>query len=368
MTTTLSPPEMTDPEPDPQLRPAATATAAPSVEPEPERPTLREQLTGRRVTQFVVLWAVVTIACIALVTYGLEPLFQQRTQAKLLDQYRTSISKAAAQKGTLAGVVVPTDAPEPGAPVGILEIGAVKVQQVVVEGATAQQTQAGPGHVPGTAGPGQPGNSVIVGRRATFGAPFGSLHQLEADDSIVVTTTQGQVLYKVSSVSKLSIVSPPGTGSTSGSTTTTVAQSGINAQASDAAQAAANAVPAEGVISVDELYGPTKDDRLTLVSSASAVPWNSSLATVVVAQLQGTPYAPTPQGGRMESQTGRTGEGGAWPALLLSLQFFALAAAAAVVLYRRGSPRVAYLLTMPPLVAFAVLAAESVSRLFPAWT
>ncbi len=49
-------------------------------------------------------------------------------------------------------------------------------------------------------------------------------------------------------------------------------------------------------------------------------------------------------------------------------QGFALATGAAVFLYRRFSPRVAYLLTMPSLLAFVVLAAEAASRLLPAWT
>ena len=132
--------------------------------------------------------------------YGLEPLFQSRTQGQLLASYRAQIERSANETGGLGGVTVPTKAPELGAPVAILEIGRLELQQVVVEGAQSTQTQAGPGHVPGTAAPGQPGNSVIVGRRGTFGAPFAKLGTLEPDDQIVVSTTQGQAVYQVVSV------------------------------------------------------------------------------------------------------------------------------------------------------------------------
>ena len=82
----------------------------------------------------------------------------------------------------------------------------------------------------------------------------------------------------------------------------------------------------------------------------------------------GKPFAPTPQNGRMANQTGNLGESSAWPIVLLSLIFLVASIVGAVLLYRRSSPKVAYLLTMPPLAVFAILAAESFSRLLPAWS
>ena len=46
---------------------------------------------------------------------------------------------------------------------------------------------------------------------------------------------------------------------------------------------------------------------------------------------------------------------------------FAAVTVGALYLYRRCTIRSAYLLSTAPLVAFTVLAAESISRLFPAW-
>jgi hypothetical protein len=46
---------------------------------------------------------------------------------------------------------------------------------------------------------------------------------------------------------------------------------------------------------------------------------------------------------------------------------YLVAAATAVVLYRRARPRSAYLLTAPPLLAATILMAEAVARTLPAW-
>ena len=68
-----------------------------------------------------------------------------------------------------------------------------------------------------------------------------------------------------------------------------------------------------------------------------------------------------------QSQLGNTGESGAWVELILSVAAFAAVTVGALYLYRRCTVRSAYLLSTAPLVAFTVLAAESISRLFPAW-
>jgi hypothetical protein len=75
--------------------------------------------------------------------------------------------------------------------------------------------------------------------------------------------------------------------------------------------------------SLDHFYRSTKDNRLTLVTSASIVPGNGSRAVVVTALLRGKPYEATPQEHRDPSQLGNTGESGAWAELILSLLGFA---------------------------------------------
>ncbi len=343
----------------------------------------------------VALWAVIALVILGLVLYVIEPMFQERDQGLLLDRYRSSIDKASNQASGLQGVEVPTVAPSFGSPVGIVEIGSLGLQAVVVEGVDSATTRVGPGHVPGTAAPGQPGNAVIVGRRTMFGGTFGDLSSVRVGDDIVVTTTQGQSLYQVTDVGTAELTDEatptkaPVVGAPTTTTTTTAVAATEPAPAAETAATAAPAAPAAdappesttttttipvesaltgGRIALNSLYGTSTDDRLTVVTSASAFPWNSAEAEVVIAVMVGKPYAPTPQNGRMADQTGNLGDTTAWPIVLLALIFLVATVVGTVLLYRRSSPRVAYLLTVPPLVVFAILAAEAFSRLLPAWS
>ena len=379
-----------------------TAPSADSVEPD-ELIEAEVEETDAPVQQLstgplVALWCVIAVVIFGLVLYVIEPLFQERDQGMLLDSYRTSIDKAANQATGLQGVEVPTVAPAFGSPVSVLEIGSLGLQTVVVEGVDSATTRVGPGHVPGTAAPGQPGNSVIVGRRTMFGGTFGDLSSMTIGDEIIVTTTQGQSLYQVTDVggSELTpdanpitapaVAAPTTTTSTTTTTVPAVEGAAPTETVPPAAEVSVDAAVAEatgesttttvapvesslngGKLPLNSLYGTSTDDRLTLVTSASAFPWNSAEAEVVVAVMIGKPFAPTPQNGRMADQTGNTGDTTAWPIVLLSVIFLAATIAGTVLLYRRSSPRVAYLLTVPPLVVFAILAAESFSRLLPAW-
>jgi sortase A len=101
-------------------------------------------------------------------------------------------------KDELGQATVPVNGAIPtGTPVGIVEIPRLHLEQVFVEGSSSAQTIKGPGLRHDTVLPGQAGASVLVGRRATFGAPFAHLDQLRTGDKIEVTTGQGQFTYVV---------------------------------------------------------------------------------------------------------------------------------------------------------------------------
>jgi sortase A len=288
----------------------------------------RAPLTPARIAMAAAIWVVTAVVCAALVLYLLEPMFQSRHQTDLLSQYRTTVLHAAHELDSLAGVTVPTKPPAYGAPVGVLEIARIHLRQVVIEGATSKDTSGGPGHVPGTAGMGQPGNSVVVGRRHLYGGPFESIDTLRSGDRILVTTTQGQSVYEVTSVRSRSV---------------------------DARSIAA-------------LYGATKKNRLTLVTSNAATPWSAGSATEVDAKILGRPFQATPQHRWDASQTGRQGQASAWLLVLGAAALLAVAVIGAIYLYRRSTLRVAYLLTTPALLVAVVLLAEAGSRLLPAWS
>jgi hypothetical protein len=88
----------------------------------------------------------------------------------------------------------------------------------------------------------------------------------------------------------------------------------------------------------------------------------------VIAKLLGKPFAPTPQGARSSNQTGLGGDSSAWPTVILCMIGFAGVITASVLLYRKLRFRVAYVITIAPLVAFTVITAEALIRLLPAWS
>lgn len=61
----------------------------------------------------------------------------------------------------------------------------------------ADNLKRGPGHIPGTAYPGQPGNMVISGHRTTYGAPFRRIEQLADGDEVVLLTAENRYVYIV---------------------------------------------------------------------------------------------------------------------------------------------------------------------------
>jgi len=304
----------------PEVAPSTTGGGA------PEEATPRRDLSRRRIVLGAIVAVLVFLISVGAVIYGVGSLVHARDQRALMATERTAIANAAILDKALDTVKLPTKPPAPGAPVGVLAIPALSLNQVVVEGAGPSQTVSGPGHIPGTAGLGQPGNAGIVARNAAYGGVFGRLAQLKPGEKVLTATVEGQSVYVVRRV-----------------VTVTVG-------------------------SLEPLYRTTHNNRLTLVTSASEVPWNSGQAVVVTAVLSGKPYPGTPQERRDVGPLGNTGELGAWIELLLCVLALVAVTVGAIYLYRRCTVRSAYLLSTAPLVALTVLAAESVSRLFPAWT
>ncbi len=383
----VRPAEAGTPAPPSAPTPAPTGRDAPRTPPartaRREAPPAALPLTPRRVALVVVAWLVVTLVGIVLVLHQVGPLLEQRDQRALLGEYRTDIRQAASEAFGLPGTEVPTQAVPVGAPVGIVDINRTELRQVAVEGAGPQQTRRGPGHLAGSAGLGQPGNSVLVGRRTLFGGPFRTLGDLRAGDRILVTTTQGRSVYEVGHVGRHQLVETLGDEATADRPATEAtgeAPSGDPGTATgdptddgeDAAEASDGAEPEallpRGPLTLDELYGPSEDDRLTLVTSASGAPWASEEALVVVARMDGLPFAPTPQGGRTSDGDGRGGDPSATAPLLLALLAYAAVVTAAAVSYRRVPWRSAYVLSAPPLVALTIVLAEQLARTLPAWS
>jgi len=78
--------------------------------------------------------------------------------------------------------------------IGRIEIPRLRLSAIVIEGDDSRALRRAVGHITGTPLPGQAGNIALTGHRDTF---FRPLRNIRRDDTIVVTTLQGEYRYRV---------------------------------------------------------------------------------------------------------------------------------------------------------------------------
>jgi len=88
----------------------------------------------------------------------------------------------------------PEATPMEGEILGHMKIPRLGVSAPVLEGTTSRTLRLGVGHIPGTAIPGTPGNSVIAGHRDTF---FRALKNIHDGDEIELKTADTSTRYRV---------------------------------------------------------------------------------------------------------------------------------------------------------------------------
>jgi sortase A len=86
---------------------------------------------------------------------------------------------------------------ESGTSVALLEVKDIGLRSVVIEGTKAEDLAKGPGHLVGSALPGQPGTSAILGRSSRYGSTFARLDELKSGQVVKVTTAQGEHTYEI---------------------------------------------------------------------------------------------------------------------------------------------------------------------------
>jgi sortase A len=209
-----------------------------------------------------------------------------------------------------------------GTPVARLDIPAVGIHQIVVEGTTPAELQRGPGHLAVSPLPGEVGNSVIAGRRMAFGGPFSGINRLAKGATIDVLTGQGHFTYVVAN---------------------------------------RRLVPASDV----KVFQATSDNRLTLVTAANL---GATEREVVVADLRG-PAKPFPAGRPTvlaSADGGLVGQSRDLGGLIFWSVVLVLVAAGTVLAYRRMPRWSGYLATTPVIVLVAWLVYENLARVLPA--
>lgn len=128
------------------------------------------------------------------------------SQQQLRDTYRAQLAEGTApvSEGDFEDHLLVD-----GAPVALLSIPQLGIDEVVSEGTTSGVLTQGPGHRRDTVLPGQAGVSVIMGRTAAFGGPFARLQTLQPGETFTVRTGQGEQTFEVLGVRYAGDPTPP---------------------------------------------------------------------------------------------------------------------------------------------------------------
>jgi len=128
---------------------------------------------------------------------------------------------SASRSDGAGGAPVPAEPPDLPAPAGGEAFAVVHVPRFgpdwqprpVVEGTSTADLEAGVGHYPGTALPGEVGNVALAGHRNTYGRPFHEIAELRPGDAVVLETAEGWFVYRTTTAevvppSQVDVVAP----------------------------------------------------------------------------------------------------------------------------------------------------------------
>lgn len=143
-------------------------------------------------------WAMIIVAALfaglALHLGVISQLAEHRTQSELYSDFRTQLALGTAPIGQVDNNGNLLHA---GAPVALIKIPALGIDDVIVEGTSGSTLLAGPGHRRDSPLPGQQGVSVVYGRQAAYGGPFADISSLKPGDTIQTITGQGSATFRV---------------------------------------------------------------------------------------------------------------------------------------------------------------------------
>jgi sortase A len=145
-------------------------------------------------------WSLIGLGCFVL----LFLLYQLVGTNAAADNQQNSLRRELEQSWSAQSGIPATNRPAgtgKAIPVGkgiaLIQIPKIKVEKVVVQGVGRDDLKKGPGHVPSTVMPGQPGTFAISGHRTTYGAPFFRLNELVKGDVITVISRTSIYTYSV---------------------------------------------------------------------------------------------------------------------------------------------------------------------------
>jgi sortase A len=290
---------------------SAPARPAPPQPPLPNRGRQRSD-TATIVSQGLTAFSLLVAAMIAFL-FVFSGLAEARSQVGLRRSFETAIANL---KAPIGGVITN------GVPVAEIDIDAIGLHRIVVQGTTSSALRSGPGHLRQSPLPGQEGNAVVIGRKTAYGGAFRRISSLDQGDHISVTTGEGHFDYVVDTVRRV---------------------------AADDGSELVNA----------------GTNQLTLVTSDPA--FLATRRLVVTSHLNGRAYAPSADATPVtRAELGLAGETDAVLPLVLWLEVLLLAAVGATWLWRRWARWSAYVVSLPVLFAITWLVFENLTRLLPA--
>ena len=169
----------------------------PELEPTPKRPLLGVLVGGALTALALVLLGL--LAQVGLVSHA-----QESRDQRLL---RTQLSKEL--KAGTAPTTLPLVA---GKPLFELRVPTIDLDTIVAQGSTAGDLEHGPGHRASSPLPAQAGVSVVAGRHASYGGPFGRLNRLRVGDTLITSSGLGTHTFTIDDIRHdgNSVSLPPG--------------------------------------------------------------------------------------------------------------------------------------------------------------
>jgi sortase A len=173
----------------------AVVRRIPSATPEPEAgEQQRKRPPGVVFVSLASLSAFAAVAVfLAAYALGFSALQEQRSQHQLYAKFRGLLDPSSPVAPEIGGVI------PPGSPIALLNSPPAGLHNVVVvEGTSSGDLLKGPGHLRDSPLPGQVGQSIVMGKSLTAGAPFAHVTDLKTGDVITVTTGQSTFHFAVS--------------------------------------------------------------------------------------------------------------------------------------------------------------------------
>ncbi len=164
----------------------------------PAEPTKRPKMPLHIVRAALAILAAVSIGLVIQLAY-VSRLQHHSAQVDLYNRLRPELALGTAPTGP-CGQAACGKRHQPialGTPIATIQIPSIGVKQVVLEGTTGAVLADGPGHYLSTVFPGGAGTSVILGRQAAYGGPFGHIADLRKGARITVVTQVGTSVFRV---------------------------------------------------------------------------------------------------------------------------------------------------------------------------